>query len=208
MDKEKLQEIYLKPDYYWGEKPNELVDKVLEFIPDGQITNKKLIDLGAGEGRDSVFFALQGFNVLAVEIAPAGLEKAVKLAREKDTTIETMEADINDIVLPKIFDVVYSIGTLQYIRPENRKRQFGNIKINTKTGGINVMCTFVEHPDVKTAPDWGKNEYLYESQELQSYYKDWELLYSNEYIFDCKSSNIPHQHAVRTIIARKPNNIG
>ncbi len=208
MDKKQLQEIYLKPDYYWGKKPNELVDKVLEFIPDGQITNKKLIDLGAGEGRDSVFFALQGFNVLAVEIAPAGLEKAVKLAREKDTTIETMEADINDIVLPKIFDVVYSIGTLQYIRPENRKRQFGNIKINTKTGGINVMCTFVEHPDVEIAPDWGKNECLYESQELQSYYKDWELLYSNEYIFDCKSSNIPHQHAVRIIIARKPNNIG
>ncbi|WP_292375847.1 methyltransferase domain-containing protein [Methanosarcina sp. UBA411] len=208
MDKKQLQEIYLKPDYYWGKKPNELVDKVLEFIPDGQITNKKLIDLGAGEGRDSVFFALQGFNVLAVEIAPAGLEKAVKLARENNTTIETMEADINDVALPKIFDVVYSIGTLQYIRPENRKRQFGKIKNNTKTGDINVMCTFVEHPDVEIAPDWGKNECLYESQELQSYYKDWELLYSNEYIFDCKSSNIPHQHAVRIIIARKPNNIG
>lgn len=208
MDKEQLQEIYLKPDYYWGKEPNKLVNKVLEFIPDGPITNKKLVDLGAGEGRDSVFFALQGFNVLAVEIAPAGLEKAVKLARENGTTIETMEADINDIVLSKAFDIVYSIGTLQYIRPENRKRQFENIKNNTEAGGINVMCTFVEHPDIKIAPDWGKNEYLYENQELQSYYKDWELLYSNEFIFDCKSSNIPHQHAVRIIIARKSNNIG
>lgn len=207
MDKEQLQEIYLKPDYYWGKEPNELVNKVLEFIPDDQITNKKLVDMGAGEGRDSVFFALQGLNVLAVEIAPAGLEKAVKLARENGTTIETMEADINEIVLSKMFDIVYSIGTLQYIRPENRKRQFENIKNNTETGGINVMCTFVEYPDVKIAPDWGKNEYLYENQELQSYYKDWELLYSNEFIFDCKSSNIPHQHAVRTIIARKLNKL-
>lgn len=209
MDKEQLQEIYLKSDYYWGKEPNELVNKVLEFIPDSQITNRKLVDLGAGEGRDSVFFALRGFNVLAVDIAPAGLEKAVKLAKENDTIIETMGADINDIVLPKMFDVVYSIGTLQYIRPENRKRQFENIKNNTENGGINVMCTFVEHPDVEIAPDWGKNEYLYESEELQScYYKDWELLYSNEFIFDCKSSNIPHQHAVRTIIARKPSNLG
>lgn len=48
----------------------------------------------------------------AIQIAPAGLEKAVKLAKENGTTIGTMEADINDIVLPKIFDVVYSIGTL------------------------------------------------------------------------------------------------
>jgi len=208
MDKEQLQEIYLKPDYYWGKEPNELVNKVLEFIPDGQITNKKLVDLGAGEGRDSVFFALQGFSVLAVDISQAGLEKAVKLARENDITIETMEADINDIVLPKMFEVVYSIGTLQYIRPENRERQFGNIKSNTEIGGINVMCTFVEHPNVEVAPDWGKNEYLYESQELQSYYKDWELLYSNQFIFDCKSSNISHQHAVGTIIAKKPEKIG
>lgn len=61
MDKEQLQEIYLKSDYYWGKEPNELVNKVLEFIPDSQITNRKLVDLGAGEGRDSVFFALRGF---------------------------------------------------------------------------------------------------------------------------------------------------
>jgi tellurite methyltransferase len=36
MDKEQLQEIYLKPDYYWGKKPNDLAKKVLGFIPDNQ----------------------------------------------------------------------------------------------------------------------------------------------------------------------------
>lgn len=166
-----------------------------------------MVDLGAGEGRDSIFFAKQGFDVLAVEIAPAGLEKAIKLAKENNTSIKIMEADLNDFVLPDKFDIVYSIGTLQYIRPEIRKHQFDNIKNNTVAGGLNVMCTFVEHPDVEIAPDWGKNEYLYERQELQSYYKDWEMLYSNEFIFDCESSNIPHKHVVRTIIARKPNDV-
>ncbi|MDD4331468.1 MAG: hypothetical protein PHU28_03970 [Methanosarcinaceae archaeon] len=95
MDKEQLQEIYLKSNYYWGKEPNKLVNKVLDFIPEQtKIPNLKLIDLGAGEGRDSVFFALQGFNVLAVDIVPAGLEKAVKLAKENKTALKTLEADV------------------------------------------------------------------------------------------------------------------
>ena len=81
LDKEQLQELYIQKEYYWGKEPNQLVSKVLDFIPI-QRRGKKLADVGAGEGRDSVFFAKEGFDVLAVDIAPAGLQKAVNLAKE------------------------------------------------------------------------------------------------------------------------------
>jgi len=183
MDKQQLQDLYSKKEYYWGKEPNELTSLVLKYISICYSQGAKLVDLGAGEGRDAVFFAKEGLDVLAVDIAPAGLEKAHKLASEVGTTINTLEAEINNLVLSEQFNIIYSIGTLQYIEPQYRERQFEHLKNQTIPGGLNVMCTFVKHPQVDIAPDWGRNEYLYKREELQGYYLDWEMLYSNEFIF-------------------------
>ncbi len=204
MDKEQLQDIYSKKEYYWGKEPNELTSLVLRYILPKHRQGAKLVDIGAGEGRDAVFFAKEGLDVLAVDIAPAGLKKSHKLAAEMGTKINTLEAEINELILPEQFDIVYSIGTLQYIQPRRRNHQFEHLKDQTTPGGLNIMCTFVQHPQVDIAPDWGENEYLYQREELQGYYLGWDVLYSNEFVFDCNSSNIPHQHAVCTIIAKKP----
>jgi tellurite methyltransferase len=61
----------------------------------------------------------------------------------------------------------------------------------------------VEKPFIAAAPDWEKNEYFYRSGDLAAYYYDWEILLNGELVFDCMSANIPHQHAVTYIIARK-----
>ncbi|GAV25395.1 hypothetical protein ciss_13280 [Carboxydothermus islandicus] len=141
--------------------------------------------------------------MLAVDISPAGLKKAQKLALKEKVAITTLEANINELILPEKVDIIYSIGTLQYLKPENRKRQFEHFKAFTREGGLHVLFTFIEHPEVEIAPDWGKNEYLYGREELQSYYQDWIMLDTYEYIFDCNSSGIPHRHAARVIIAKK-----
>ncbi|GAV21850.1 class I SAM-dependent methyltransferase [Carboxydothermus pertinax] len=202
MDKDKLQEIYLKEEYYWRTEPNELSRKVLKYIPEDQRKERKLVDIGAGEGRDSVFFAKEGFEVLAVDISPAGLMKAEKLASKEKVAIKTLDADINDLIMPKEVDIIYSIGTLQYLHPQNRNRQFQHLKEKTRDGGLHILFAFIEHPEVEIAPDWGKNEYLYGREELQSYDKEWDILDTYEYIFDCSSSSIPHRHAARVIIAK------
>jgi tellurite methyltransferase len=205
MDKEQLQEMYSQEEYYWGKEPNTLAQRILDYIPKDQIHGKKVIDIGAGEGRDSVFLAKHGFDVLAMDVAPAGLAKAKKLASEMNTTIRTVEGDVNHFILPHSVDIIYSIGTLQYIHPRNRVQQFNHFKENTLPNGLNVLFAFIEHPDIEIAPDWGKNEYLYQRNELQSYYVDWETLFTEEMIFDCNSSGIPHRHAARVLITRKPS---
>ncbi|WP_426453116.1 SAM-dependent methyltransferase [Paenibacillus sp. S-38] len=204
MDKEQLQQIYTQEEYYWGREPNELAKRVSAFIPEGGRQGKKLLDLGAGEGRDSVFLAKLGFDVLAMDFSSAGLAKARRLAEEAKVSIRTLEGDLNDWVPDAEADVVYSIGTLQYLHPENRSRQFRHWQDRTAAGGLHVLFAFTRHPDVETAPDWGKNEYLYEPQELENYYPHWVTLASESVIFDCSSSGIPHRHAASILIAKKP----
>ncbi|MBD0383643.1 SAM-dependent methyltransferase [Paenibacillus sedimenti] len=200
MDKEQLQELYQQESYYWGKEPNNLVKLISQFGAAGGFA----VDLGAGEGRDSVYLAHQGYNVLAVDLAPAGLDKVLRLASEFGVSLDVEEGDINDFQPRQPVDLLYTIGALQYVRPDRRDEQFANWKANTRPGGLHVLFAFNEHREVAIAPDWGRNEFLYAQGELQAYYADWERLYVEEYVFDCQSSGIPHQHAATVLIARKP----
>jgi len=199
---ERLQEIYAGDDYYWGTEPNDFADRALGFLdrPEGL----RALDLGAGEGRDAVFFAERGLDTLAVDVSPNGLQKAERLARERGVEVETRQGDVNTLRLGGSFDLIYSIGTVQYIEPENRPERFGHLKERTTPGGVHALLTFVDHPDVAPAPDWGENEYLYAPGELRLYYEGWECLHAGGLVFDDDSGGVPHQHAVEEYVFRKP----
>lgn len=199
---EQLQEIYGGEDYYWGTESNGFAETALGYLrePEG----RRALDLGAGEGRDAVLFADRGLRTLAVDISPNGLEKAGRLAGERGVRIETRRGDVNDLVLDDTFDLVYSIGTVQYIEPARRPERFEHLREVTAPFGLHALLTFVEHPDVPPAPDWGENEYLYASGELRSYYAGWECLHARDFVFDDDSGGEPHQHAVEEYVFQKP----
>lgn len=202
MEFEERERVYGQAEYYWGTEPSDLARRTAEYVSEPE--GKRLLDIGAGEGRDSVFFAERGFSVTAVDISPAGLEKAGRLADERDVEITTMEADANELEVGEPVDVVYSIGTVQFIRPAVRPRQFERFQEGTKPGGIHAVFAFVDHPDVPPAPDTTDDQYPFERDELQAYYDGWETLHSEEVIFDDDSGGIPHKHAARVHVARKP----
>lgn len=202
MQYEELQAMYAGDDYYWGTDPNDLAETTLQYLDDPDST--RLVDLGAGEGRDSVYFADNGVDVLAVDVAPNGLAKAERLAADRDVDLDTLAADVNDLTLASTVDAVYSIGTVQYVRPENRERQFDHFKSQTAAGGLHSIFAFVDHPDVPPAPDWGDNEYSYDPGELRGYYDDWELCHEEAFVFDDDSGGEPHQHAAEVVVAHKP----
>lgn len=175
----------------------------MEHVP-GDPAGLRLIDIGAGEGRDAVFFAERGLDVTAVDISPAGLEKAHRLANEQGVELTTVEADANELEVPEPVDVVFSVGTVQFIRLEVRKRQFERFQQATNPSGIHAIFAFVDHPDIPPAPDTTDDQYLFDRDELQAYYDGWETLSSEEIIFEDDSGGIPHQHAARIHIARIP----
>lgn len=197
------ERVYGQEDYYWGTEPNEMAEKTVEVSParDEQIT---VIDIGAGEGRDAVFFAERGWDVFAIDVSSNGLEKATRLAERRGVSIETIEADANDATLPKPVDVVYSAGTLQYIRPENRERQFERFKNATTGGGIHALFAFVDHPEIPTPPDWTENEHFYVRGELLDYYEGWDIVHVDEIVFDDDSGGKPHQHAAEIMFVQNP----
>lgn len=57
----------------------------LEYLPKAHLSNQqKILDVGCGSGRDSVFFANQGFEVVAID----GSQNVIDLAKQTDTRID------------------------------------------------------------------------------------------------------------------------
>lgn len=82
-------ERYGQEGFAYGTEPNDFLVEVIDRIPAGPV-----LCLAEGEGRNAVFIAARGHEVLAVDQSPVGLEKARRLASERGVTIETRASDL------------------------------------------------------------------------------------------------------------------
>lgn len=187
--------------YYWGVNPSPMCLKVLSLLPPDK--HLKLLDIGCGEGKDAVFFARCGYDVSAFDISDAGLDKTKRLAESANVEVDVFKANIWDYRLSCKYDILYSSGALHYIKPELRGEIFNNYQNHTSPDGIHAFNAFVQKPFIPPAPEKEDHSYLWHSGELLGYYSDWLIEDSSEYIFDCKSSGVPHKHAISQVYARK-----
>jgi tellurite methyltransferase len=195
------EEEYKIPEYYWGIVPSKMCLRVLDLLPPS--SHLKLLDIGCGEGKDSIFFARNGYEVTAFDISDAGIEKTKRLADKVGVPVKVFKADILDYRLDTSFDILFSSGVLHYIKPDLRNEIFGNYKQFTNTNGVHVFNVFVDKPFIDPAPEKEPTSCKWISGELLTHYHDWLIQECSEVIFDCNSSGIPHKHAMNKIIAQK-----
>ena len=137
-----------------------------------------LIDIGCGEGRNSVFFAQNGFNVTSVDISENGIEKAKSFAKLQGVKINAFTANMFDFRLENKFDVIFCIGTLNYI-PENlRKEIIDNYIQSLNPNGIVVFNAKISKPFLPDFTD--QFSYNWSSGELENYFKDLEFIQTQE----------------------------
>ena len=65
-----------------------------------------VLDLGAGQGRDTLVAARLGHKVLAVDISPTGIAQILDAAKNEDLSVEAVVADLTGFVPIGEFDVV------------------------------------------------------------------------------------------------------
>ena len=82
------------PEYLYGTEPNVFLKCNYKLIPTG-----KVLYIGEGEGRNSVFLAKQGYQVTALDYSSSGLKKTEKLAKENQVEVELIHADITEYKL-------------------------------------------------------------------------------------------------------------
>jgi SAM-dependent methyltransferase len=92
---------YSEPDFAYGTAPNAYFKSIIDQLPPG-----RLLVPGAGEGRDAVYAATLGWDVLAFDQSEAGREKALKLAAENKVNIRFEVADVQYFTTNETFDAI------------------------------------------------------------------------------------------------------
>lgn len=92
---------------FFGETPSQFALSCYDKIKNV----KKMLELGCGQGRDTLFFASKGIEIEALDYSPFGIEQLQKLALEKN--LSNLHASVFDArnSLPfkdNEFDAVYS----------------------------------------------------------------------------------------------------
>lgn len=76
----------------YGHAPNEFLAQMADRLP----RSGRALDIGAGEGRNALFLASRGLDVLAVDQSEIGMQKAQRLAQERGLTLRTQAVDLQD----------------------------------------------------------------------------------------------------------------
>ncbi len=98
-------ERYSQPGHAYGVEPNEFLRSHFSMLPTGRI-----LSLCEGEGRNAVFLAQQGYDVLAVDASRVGIQNAAKLAQQKGVSLQTLVADVATFeIMPNSWDGVVLI---------------------------------------------------------------------------------------------------
>ncbi len=118
----------------YGDAPNDFLAAMADRLP----RRGQALDIGAGEGRNALFLASRGLDVLAVDQSDVGMQKAQRLARERGLTLRTQAIDLKDFnPEPGSFDVVTSIFV--HLPATLRAAVHGRIPAWLKPGGAFLL---------------------------------------------------------------------
>lgn len=93
---------YSEQDLVFSQEPTSVLVELVAGLPPG-----RALDLGAGEGRNALWLAQQGWRVTAVDFSRTGLAKAERRAHASGLDIRCLHADLREHQPPvQAFDLV------------------------------------------------------------------------------------------------------
>lgn len=134
---------YAESELVWSAGPNQFVEQQCASLPPGTA-----VDLAAGEGRNAIWLARRGWQVIAVDFAATGLDKGRRVAG--DITVDWVCADALTYTPPRPADLVV-IAYLQLPAAE-RRRALTNAFDHLAVGGHLVL---VAHDSTNLAEGTG-----------------------------------------------------
>lgn len=139
----------------------------------------RVLDLGSGRGRNSFYLALKGYDVVAVDINAQHIQAIETVKKQANIdNIKTVVYDINSHQIAGEYDLIISTVVLMFLQRENIAKIVSDMQKHTLAGGINLIVCPVETPDAPL--DLIPFKCFLKEEELQTYYKDWEILKYNE----------------------------
>jgi SAM-dependent methyltransferase len=178
-DFEHWQARFASPDYRFGKEPNAFLRASAPVLPKAGTA----LAVADGKGRNGVFLAEQGLDVLSIDFSTHAQAKARALAAERGVSLRVEQADVLSWAWPsESFDVIAAIF-VQFAGPPGRDVMFAGIRRALKPGGLLLLEGYrPEQLRYKTGGP-SKIENLYTRDLLETSFADFASRVIREY--DC-----------------------
>lgn len=125
---------YTTDTFLYGTEPNDFLREHVHRLP----SKGRILCLAEGEGRNGVFLAKQGYDIVAVDSSKVGLAKALSLAESQGVKLTTEVADLAHYKIEEnSYDGVISIFC--HTPPDLRKKLHKSVVAGLKPGGVLIL---------------------------------------------------------------------
>jgi tellurite methyltransferase len=154
-----------------GQEPSPFLGEILDRGA-WPIAAGRALDIATGKGRNALFLAERGFEVVAIDISGVALEAARKRAQARSLRISWRQEDLEGLALPDDqYDLILNFNYLQ-------RSLIPQIKTALKMGGHVIFDTYLV--DQQTIGHPKNPAYLLGHNELLRSFREFRVLYYRE----------------------------
>ncbi|OIQ94347.1 tRNA (cmo5U34)-methyltransferase [mine drainage metagenome] len=193
-------ERYAGDEYHFGTEPNAFLVSQQSLLKPGM----SCLAVADGEGRNGVWLAGHGLDVLSVDSSSVAQEKAKKLAQQRGVAVKFEQVDLSQWAWGENrFDMVAAIF-IQFAPPELREQMFSHIKRCLKPGGLLLLQGYTPRQLHYRTGGPSQAENLYTEALLRNAFDDMQILHLREHD-DIISEGSGHSgmSALIDLVARK-----
>jgi len=133
--------IEIRGNNVWPGEHNYLVDQLTHTLKDHKV--QSVLDVGCGYGRDSLYFAKQGFEVTAIDLSRLGLSIGREKALLLGCNIHFIEEDFLSCNFKgQVFDCIYLYKFLHQVRPCHLSAFMNKLLTVLSPLGVLALATF------------------------------------------------------------------
>jgi SAM-dependent methyltransferase len=166
-------ERFDKEEFIFGKEPNEyLVEKTIQYLK----PQDKVLCIADGEGRNGVWLAKQGMQVVGFDASDIALAKAKQFAKDNQVEVQYSFSDTDSYAWPEnTYDAVIGIF-IQFADPAMRARIFEQTYKTLKPGGLFILQGYTPKQLVYKTGGPSLIEHLYTEELIRDLAKEFEIL--------------------------------
>lgn len=198
----KYNKIYSSSNVSEDIKPSQTIRLIWKNF----LLGSSILDLGCGQGGDSLFLAKNNFSVTAIDSSDVAINQLeIKKNELCLNNLELICGDISDFeIVRNEYDVIICRNVLNFLDKKMALELINNIKNNSKIGAYIVIDVFTKNDPSFLSGN--KFDCYFEEQELLEIFSGFKVVYYLENIIldhGHPSFEMPHKHGVSKIIAQK-----